>query len=276
MRYEKLLVLLIAVPLLCALPTAGLGQDFDNYVQKALADSTFAWRTISSDGVRIFYQEHSFAERHRMMLLRSATEMVNEVLKLLDEQAYEPQLNVFYLSSRDEMARIVGHTYSGYADWSGPGIFVVMNPEWRSFEKHEFTHVVTMGLWGPPDDTSRWMIEGISIYSDGWCREYSVDDIASYLLANDQLPSLQELFGDYSKLGEIRAGFSAASFIEFIRNTYGIAAVRSLWSGGVSHLADLLGDDLTHIEDSWRRSVKQNERPDVHVDFEAITASGCG
>jgi hypothetical protein len=183
------------------------GQTTDDFVGKALDDSTFTWLSSSSNGIRIFYQKDSFAEKHRMMLLSSIKTTVDEVLEFLEEPAYEQLLNVFYLESRDEMKRIVGRPHSGFSNRTPNGIFLVLNPEWRSFEKHEFTHVVTMGIWGPPDVTSRWMIEGIAICCEGWCREYNVDEVAFYLLSNNQLPPLQELFDAFANLGEIRAGF---------------------------------------------------------------------
>jgi hypothetical protein len=264
------------VLLLIVFATKAMGQIPGDFVQKALDDSTFTWLSTSSEGIRVFYQKDSFAERHRMMLLRSVKSTVDEVLELLEEPAYEPLLNVFYLESRDEMLRIVGRPYSGFSDWTASGIFVVLNPEWRSFEKHEFAHVVTMGVWGSPDVTSRWMIEGIAVDCDGWCREYTVDEIAFHLLSNDQLPLLQELFDDFANLGEIRAGIYAASFIGFIRKTFGARKLRDLWLNGVGDLKELLGDDLNQVENSWRLYLEQNVRKDIEVDLDTIKKLGCG
>jgi len=258
------------------LASKAAGQPPDDAVQKALNDSTFTWLSYTSDGVRIFCQQGSFAQRHRMMLLRSMRTSIDEVLELLDEPRYEPTLNVFYVDSRDQMKEIIGSPYSGFSDWSANGIFLVVNPEWRSFEKHEFTHVITMGVWGEPDATSRWMIEGIAVYGDGWCREYSVDEIAFSFLSNDRLPTLPELFDDYASLGEIRAGFSAASFIGFIHKTYGMKTVRRLWTEGTKDLGNLLGGEPDEIESSWRLYLKQSVRKDIHVDLDAINKLGCG
>lgn len=269
-RYRALGVLLIV------LATNALGQTTDNFVRKALNDSTFTWMSSSSDGIRIFYQKGSFAEKHRMMLLRSIKTTVDEVLEFLEEPAYEQVLNVFYLASRDEMERIVGRSYSGFSNWTANGIFLVLNPEWRSFEKHEFAHVVTMGVWGAPDITSRWMIEGIAICCDGWCREYTVDEVAYYLLSNNQLPPLQELFDSFANLGEIRAGFYAASFICFIHHTFGAQKLRYLWLNGTVSLKELLGEDLNQLENSWKLYLEQNVRKDIQVDLDTINKLGCG
>jgi hypothetical protein len=211
-----------------------------------------------------------------MMLLRSATSAVDEVLEFLGESEYDRLLRVFYLESREEMKRINGRPVSGFATWSASAVFVVLNPEWRSFEAHEITHVFTMGMWGSPSTSSRWMIEGIAICSDGWCREYSVDEIAYHLLRSGQLPPLQDLFADFAELGEIRAGVYAASVIGYIRESYGIEVVQDLWLEGNEQLPELLRADLKQIEASWKLYLKSRVSDQIEVDMEKIDEQGCG
>ena len=251
-------------------------QEYTGLVQRALDDTSFHWSSAETEGIKLFYKADSFAERHRMMLLRSAQVSVEEVLESMGEKGYDRVLHVFYVDTRKEMERIVGRPVAGYADWTGSGVFLVFNPDWRSFDKHEITHVLTMSMWGTPDPTSRWMIEGVAIYCDGWCREYSVDEIAWYLLSRDQLPPLQELFENFAELGEIRAGFYAASVIGFIRNTYGVMALRNLWMNGSVDLAGSLGSTINEVENSWKKYLKERVGDDGQIDMERIEELGCG
>ncbi len=265
-----------SITLLVGLTSVLMAQPSDDLVGKALEDTTFNWQSIENDDVRIYYQTGSFAEKHRAMLLRSATEMINEVLNYLDESEYEGPLNMFYLNSRKEMKQIVGQPVTGFAHWSANAIFVVFNPEWRSFEKHEFTHIITMGAWGAPDDTSRWMVEGIAVACDGWCREYTVDQIAYYYLSKGELPSLENLFQNFRSLGEIRGGFYAASVIGFIHNTYGAAALRNIWINGTESLAEELEIDVNQLEAAWKARLNSTVDKSVPVDITTITKLGCG
>jgi hypothetical protein len=252
------------------------GQTIDDYASKALSNTSFVWRSTASDRIKIYYEKDSFAQKHRAMLLRSAATMVDEVLELLGETEYDAVLNVFYLDSREKMERVVGRPYSGFANWGANAIFVVFNPDWRSFEKHEFAHVITMGEWGPPAPSSRWMIEGIPVFCDGWCREYSVDEIAYHFASRNALPPLREFFDDYIGLGEIRAGFYAGSFVGFIINRYGADTLRDLWSHGVEDMEAVLGSDLEQLEKSWRMYLEERLTRDVQVDIDVITDKGCG
>ena len=247
-----------------------------DFAKRAVEDSTFTWRTLGTDRVSIYYQPGSFADRHRAMLLRSVSNAVREALECLGEAGYDRLIRVFYMASRDEVKRIVGQPVSGFADWTASSVFVVLNPEWRSFEKHEITHVLTMELWGRPSSSSRWMIEGIAVYCDGWCREYNVDEIAYHLLSHGQLPPLENLFEDFALLGEIRGGVYAASVIGFVRQRYGTDALRKLWLNGCDELTDSLGADVNEVEALWRDHLESTVDKDTHVDFEAILDLGCG
>jgi hypothetical protein len=259
--------------LIAALPSPMHAQDTTGPIERALAEHH--WELVEAEGVRVFFKAGTFAERHRHMLLRSAQTAVSEVLEFLGEPGLDQELRLIYVDSRQEMEALVGYPITGFAVWSENGVFLVINPDWRSFEKHEIAHVVTIGRWGAPDPTSRWMIEGIAVSCDGWCREYSIDEIARHLIIHDELPALPELFDDFGSLGEIRGGVYAASIIGFIRNTYGTAAVRRLWTNGIGDLGDATGVTIEEMEASWRQHLQQTFGA-VDVDYEAIEANGCG
>jgi hypothetical protein len=270
---SRCLATAVGLILLVSVANGILAQDL---VRRALEDSNIDWNSSEAQGVQIFYKPGSFAERHRAMLLRSVRVAIAEVLEFTGDPQYDRTLHVFYVDSRQEMEEIVGQPVSGYSNWTASGIFVVFNPQWRSFEKHETTHVLTMGVWGAPDPSSRWMIEGVSIYADGWCREYSIDVIAYYLLTHDRLPPLEKLFEDFAELGEIRAGVYAASVIGFIRKTYGAEALRNMWTNGSRDLTESLGSPIDQVETSWQEYLRQIVGDDVEIDMESIEELGCG
>ena len=267
----KFWVVTAGLLLIAAVPAST--QDSVGLIERALAE--FKWESVEAEGVCVHFKSGSFAERHRHMLLRSAQVAVSEVLDFLGESEYNRELRLIYVDSREEMKELVGRPITGSAVWTESGVFLVINPQWRSFEKHEITHVVTMGVWGSPEPTSRWMIEGISISCDGWCREYSIDEIAHYLLSHDELPPLPELFDNFRSLGEIRGGVYAASIIGFIRTTYGTDAVRKLWTDGTRDVSSSVGATIEEIDTRWKQHLEQTVG-DVEVDYDVIKDNGCG
>jgi hypothetical protein len=271
----KFYSLIVSALLLLAATTTG-SQEGGDFVQKALGDPGFEWRSLEARGARIYYTPGSFAEKHRFMLLRSTNASIDEVVELLGESDYGRLLSVFYVESREEMERLVGRPVTGFSNWTASGIFLVVNPEWRSFEKHEIAHIITLGVWGWPEPTSRWMVEGICIYVDGWCREYSVDEIAYQYLSDDRLPPLQELFEKFAELGEIRAGVYAASVIGFVRDTYGVDAVRALWTDGSGDLKKSIGVPAGELEALWKEHLRRAADDDLQIDLKTIEELGCG
>lgn len=270
-RLPKFSVVTVGLLLIAAVPAPA--QDSVGLIETALAESR--WESVEAERVRVFFKAGSFAERHRHMLLRSAQVAVGEVMEFLGETEYDQALRLIYVDSREEMNELVGRPVTGFAVWSENGVFLVVNPQWRSFEKHELTHVVTMGVWGSPDPTSQWMIEGISASCDGWCREYSIDEIAHHLLSHDELPPLPELFDNFRSLGEIRGGVYAASVIGFIRTTYGTDAVAKLWTNGTRDVSGSVGATIEEIDALWKQYLERTVG-DVEVDYDAIKENGCG
>jgi hypothetical protein len=275
-KRKKTKLSIIAIALSLLLPLRSAGGENDDYLTKALNDSHFSWESLSNAKNTIYFQKNSFASKHRVMLLSSLETSISTVLDLLDETEYTNNLNVVYLETRGEMEAIIGKPYSGFANWSADCIFLVVNPEWRSFERHEFAHIVTMGLWGRPNPTSGWMIEGIPVYCDGWCQDYSVLQIANFLLKAKELPELNVLIHEYFNLGEIRAGISSASFVGFILNKYGPDKLKELWRNGSDRIEEILDDSLSNIEKHWIEYIKQSVQKDSNIDYEAIKQHGCG
>ena len=251
-------------------------QTSEDILQRVLNNKAFSWLSYSSQNIKIYYQKDSFAQQHKSMLLRSIEKSVEEVLDTLHESASERLLSVFYVESREEMEQMIGYPVTGYAAWGVNAMFLVVNPEWRSFEKHEFAHIVTMGRWGRPAGSSRWMTEGIAIFCDGCCREYTVDEVAYALLKSGQLPALNKFFGNFSELGEIKAGFYAGSLIGFINERYGIETVRRLWQSGTGNIKEILGSETDQIEIMWKNYLKEKFRDNIEVDLKTISELGCG
>ncbi len=270
-------VLLSVLSIFLFLPFVTGAQRSGDFLDNVLNDERFTWASMSDGDLTIYYKEGSFAQKHRMMLLSSLKTSIPEVLDILEETGFDDPLNVFYLDSRDDMNALIGKPYSGFSHWTANSIFLVLNPEWRSFERHEFAHIVTMGTWGYPDSTSRWMIEGIPVFCDGWCQDMSIDQIAYSLLKKGQLPDLKILFTDYAGLGEIRAGFSSASFIAFVINEYGTEKIRELWHNGTTGtIEDILGEDIPTLNGHWKDYIRDHGQDGIELDLESIRQHGCG
>lgn len=251
-------------------------QENDPLVDRALANPEFAWRSIAADGVRLYYQPDSFAERHRVMLMRSAQGALAKGRGFLGVEADDRELRVVYVDDRAQMKQLIGQTYAGLADVNSYGVFLVCNADWRSFDTHEIAHILTLDRWGDPADGSRWMVEGLANAVDGLCQTSDVDRIASYLIAAGRWPGLTAFTADASALGEIPAAVFAASLIRRLREQYGAPIVEEMWRAGLAATLKARKIDATKMEKQWLDSLRHPANPLTEAEWKAIDADGCG
>lgn len=251
-------------------------QGNGSVIDRALSHPDFTWRSVASDGVRLYYQPGSFAERHRVVLLRSARAALAQGLAFLEMEADERELRVVYLDNRGQMEKLIGRTYSGFADWTGRGVLLVCNPEWRSFDTHEIAHILSIGRWGDPDDRSRWMIEGLPIAVDGWCQTADVDRIAAYLAGEGRWPGLSAFTAGASSLGEIPGGVFGASLLRHLRERYGAAVIEDAWRSGLEAALNVRGVEGSQLEAEWLETLRETADPLTDVEWEKLNAGGCG
>ena len=251
-------------------------QATDSEIDAALTASNFTWHSLAAAGVRVYYQPGSFAERHRVMLLRSAQAAVASGLAFLELEADSLELRVIYVDDREQMQQAIGHRYTGYSDWTGHGVFLVCNPEWRSFDTHEITHVLSMGRWGLPVDHSAWMIEGLPIAVDGWCQTADVDHIASFLVSTGHWPGLAAFIADPKALGEIPGGVLAASLIRHLREQYGAPIIEAVWRSGFEAALKARQLAPTRVEAEWLNSLRRVINPLTEEEWQKLKSGGCG
>jgi len=268
--------ILLVVAILSMSAAAAGTQAVDSEVDDALANPKFTWLSIAEGGVRVYYQPGSFAERHRIMLLRSAQAAEAKGLAFLEQKADSLELRVIYVDDRAQMEQLIGHRYSGYSDWTGHGVFLVCNPDWRSFETHEITHILSMDRWGRPTEGSSWMVEGLPIAVDGWCQTADVDRIASYLVAAGRWPGLSEFPAKASSLGEIPGGVFSASLIRHLRERYGAAIIEEVWRSGLEKALKDRKLDPKRVEEEWLDALRRVADPLTEEGWQKLLAGGCG
>jgi hypothetical protein len=268
--------ILLVVATLILSAAAARAQETESVVDRALADPNFTWRSFAADGVRLYYQPGSFAERHRIMLLRSAHGAMARGRAFLELEADERELRVIYLDDRAQMERAIGEPYAGLADTEGYGVFLVCNPDWRSFDTHEITHILSLGRWGSPGESSAWMIEGLPIAVDGWCQTADIDRIASYLMAAGRWPGLSAFTANASALGEVPGGIFAASLLRYLRGQYGAATIEEIWRTGLTAALQARKIDPARVEAEWLDSLKDPADPLTDAEWQKMDADGCG
>jgi len=83
---------------------------------EALRDSAFSWQTRETKHFRVHFQPGSYAAAHMDQFLKDAEEAREIGLRTIGEKDFIPRIDVFHLTSRDQVKRITGYGVRGWAD----------------------------------------------------------------------------------------------------------------------------------------------------------------
>lgn len=197
------------------------------------------------------------------------------VLNRLNEPGYSETIDLFYVDSRADMEQLVGLPVTGFAYFDEQAVVLVFNSTWRPFERHELTHVVTLGTWPSPAGPA--VVEGLATYVDGSCGGYENGRVARTMLDMESLLPLGDLTGEFRQQDDLVAYLQAAATIDFAVERLGAGVIRIVWERGIAAVPELLagsspGDFVLLFED-WLSSTYHSIPLES---WDAILEHGCG
>jgi hypothetical protein len=264
---------------LAMLLLAGCSSDESSPSTRAqliLEDSGYNWTTIEAVGARIHFTEGSYAERERGVLADRVEGARRTILEALSLPDYPVTVDVFYVDGRDDMRRLTGSPVTGFAFIEGQAVVLVFSEEWRAFERHELTHVISRNAWGEAGEPSDATLEGFAVFVDGDCGGYEVGRVVRTMLEKDLLLDWEPLLRAFRAQDDLIAYLQAASLVEFVDSQAVESGLRSLWSGGLGAAPDLLGVSRVELEDRWLEWLRASYAPIPDRAWERIRSDGCG
>jgi hypothetical protein len=257
----------------CSAPATS--SDDTSEVQRILDDPRYDWISVGTPHTRVYLAAGSFAAKNRDLLPARAEESRRFVLDRLDEPDYASTTHLFYVDSRADMERLVGLPVTGFAYFDEQAVVLVFNSTWQPFERHEMTHVVTLGTW--PDPAGPAVVEGLATYVDGFCGGYENGRIARTMLDMETLLPLETLTGSFRQQDDLVAYLQAAATIEFAVERLGAGVIRTIWERGGAAVPELLDfpspGDFVLLFEAWLSSTYD---PVPSESWDAILEHGCG
>jgi hypothetical protein len=259
-----------------AVSTSLQSQEPTGLAANALADLEFTWIHRSAPGFRIHFLAGSYPAGHQDSLVARVTAAKMHALSILGVDEFGATLDVFFVERRPQMEALIGARATGFADMNARAVFLMTNPEWRAFERHEVMHVLARQLWGPPAEPSAWIQEGLAQFSDGHCAGYPNEQVLIALLGDSGLTSLDTLVTQFRQLNDLTAYLQAASFVGYIYRTSGRDGLRALWSKGEDGAMPQLHRTLRQLHVAWRRSLPTRGNLPTNDEVERVRQRGCG
>lgn len=266
-------IVCVMLSLGCSAPSPS--SDHSSELQRILDDPRYDWISIETPHTRVHLAAGSFAGENRDLLLPRAEEARSAVLNRLNDPDYPSTIDLFYVDSRADMEQLVGLPVTGFAYSDEQAVVLVFNSTWRPFERHELTHVVTLGTW--PDPAGPAVVEGLATYVDGFCGGFENGRVARTMLDTETLLPFEDLTGRFRQQDDLVAYLQAAVTIEFAVERRGAGVIRTIWERGSAAVPELLdiaspGDFGLQFED-WLSSAYD---PIPLESWDAILEHGCG
>jgi hypothetical protein len=248
-------------------------RDIPTGLARAALESDIPWIVEREDRLRILIQDGGTAATHVAALRERAVAAFDHAFTLLEAAPPEAPFWIIYIDSRDEMRELVEWPVGGTADGVAHTSANVVTADGLAPDRHEMMHVAATVAWGIPAARWEWIHEGLATYAAGECGGADIHNLASALVENGAAVPLRSLINDFREIDEVTAYLQAASIIGYIRERFGIAAVRSIWRGSSAVLPDVTGMDFNAFESTWREFV--SHFPPASDALEAVHNGGC-
>ena len=241
----------------------------------ALGNDQFKWIHRETPGFRVYFLADSYPARHQDSLLARLPQALEHAENLIGVEDTSGPIDLFFVENRPQMEQLVGGRATGFAQPSARAVFLMTNPEWRAFERHEIMHVVAVQSWGRALPGSDWLQEGLAQFADGSCAGYENSDIAVALAARHGWIPFNDVLTRFRQQSDLRAYLHAASFVKYLHQRYGASILKKLWTEGVSPGPQADGVPLEEVERSWRGNLVPARTPSA-AELDRIEEHGCG
>ena len=240
----------------------------------ALANADFRWIHRETSGFRVYFLADSYPARHQDSLLQRLPDALANARQLLGVQSTPTPIDLFFIESRPQMEALIGGRATGFAQPSARAVFIMTNPDWRGFERHEIMHIVAAQAMGPIARGNDWLQEGLAQFADGKCGAYSNGDVALALSRRHGWIPFDDVTNRFRQLPDLRGYLQAAAFVQFLHQRFGPSALQPLWSQTIAPDSKIAGLTLYQLEREWRDGL--TGAPVSETELNRIEEKGCG
>jgi hypothetical protein len=196
----------------------------------------------SVEGFVFYYEPNSFAATARPLIKKKLLVYKQEILALMQEKNYTPTIELFFFDSKEMMNKNFHKNAEGVSYAKDNRAVFIYSRNFNGFTKHEISHILTKNLWG---NSALWMEEGLATLTDEDLQTENFHVQAKKILkTNDYIPLKKVMtgFNDYN--GNWYRYVEAASFLNFIREKYGIAGLKQIWQAKKATITGKTTEDL--------------------------------
>jgi hypothetical protein len=199
--------------------------------------------SISVDNVTYIFPS-SMKKQSRDEYINSCNKAIKDNLSLIDETYFNDSILIEFLDNRQQMLIYSGVGGSGQAIPHRRAMFALtVDPP----IKHELMHMISVLKWGYPPESCKWMNEGLATYAAGSCNGFTVEQIYTYLSANNMLISIEKLSENFYKNPEMIAYHQSGFLVEHLLKNYGLDKFKELWKKGMDNFENIYSFSFSNL-----------------------------
>lgn len=163
-------------------------------------------------------------------------------------------IHVYAVEASDRMHALLGHRVSGRAFHGTRVVGLVVAGDWPATARHELTHVELGRQWGAR--YARWVSEGTATWVGNPFHGRDVHRLVrDRLVASGRVLPLRTLARDFGRHPDEVTYLQAASVARFLREQFGLDALRAVWRDGLDAVPAATRLDVAAFERAWLDAV---------------------
>lgn len=242
----------------------------DNPPLKTLSAAPDTWIRDSTAQFTLQAQKGVRAENDLKAIGRRLEQTQSELLHLLKEDSPQ-RLQLYFLKDRKTLTSYTGFPANGYTDTENGIIYFVDKAPFHLAFRHEMMHALSWRLWGPPH--GYWLSEGLAVFASKGCGGYPLHTLARAIQQEGKLTPFENM-KDTFDFRAIEPSLQSASMVQYLYETYGLAALKSVWKAGWKKAEQAIGVPAGKLERGWLACIRQPKYSAV-VRWSDLRTSGC-
>jgi hypothetical protein len=242
-------------------------------VRQAPRNPAFTWvraRTVHFD---VYAEAGGYSAAQLALFGTQAESALRAHMTLLKVPPMRDRVPLFLVRSRARLQQLTGYQWGGFVTPHNDAVFYVATPEAGPALRHELMHRVARANWGLKPEP--WLQEGVATFGAGHCERYTLHEAAASLLREKKAVPLRQLATNFYSVNDVVAYLQSGSVVQFVHDTYGIQAVRTLWRGGLAQAVAATGLTAEELDAAWRAYLHRPGFSPRPVDWEIIRRKGC-
>jgi hypothetical protein len=191
--------------------------------------------------ITFIFPASGYAYDHRDSIISACFQAIDHDLYVLHQKRYADTITAEFVDSREEMKKNIGGRPSGEAYPQFKKVWFVANKDSGPPIKHEFMHMISIGLWGQPPPESDWMKEGIAAFAENSCNGFTVQQIYAFFLKKNMLIPIDSLSEHFYGEPEMIAYHQSAYIVQYLIEHFGIQKLGLLWQTGIRDFEKIYG-----------------------------------